>query len=63
MPPVAVPQNPPTLGLHQLGIFILICDDTIYNTVNGSTSNGIIVSGAGCEKNEGIESQRAVRAQ
>ena len=40
--------------------FDLVCHGTIYNTVSGSTSNGIIVSGACCEKNERIEDQRPV---
>jgi hypothetical protein len=53
----------PTLGIVSTRVFILSCTDTIYNTVSGSTSNGIIVSGAGCEKNERIEGQRAVRIQ
>jgi hypothetical protein len=51
------------LGIVSTRILILVGTDTIYNTVSGSTSNGIIVSGAGCEKNEGIEDQRAVRTQ
>lgn len=54
---------PQALGIVSTRILILVGTDTIYNTVSGSTSNGIIVSGAGCEKNEGIEDQRAVRTQ
>ena len=64
VPPYAVPDIFANISNCTESKFSFsVVDSTVYNTNNGSTSYGIIVSGANREKNEGIEGQRAVRAQ